>query len=540
MKSRLTAILLFAFTLFALLGCAEDRVTRTGVQPESDNQTWGVLIYAAGNYDGDQTSSSALSSSRAVATVRVMEIELKAPQTSTSACLATPAALGEVGIYDVEFSPRSPVGLLNSQLVANLGTVSTGDPRTLRTFLETSLLQIHADHYVLCLAGDGHGWQGMMGDYNDELGMPVNQLRDEIVSVSHLLPGGKFDILALYARNMGTIENVYELRDAAELVLTSTFNVEQPHHEIIAEWYRDLQSQPELTRDELAAYMLEAERLAQDTSQSVFLTTLWNTAAMEPLASAFNAFSTNWLAASATQAPTLLSLREELMHSELHNGVNVDIMEYANSIEASPVFQDAQYVDLVSSAQSLVAAAQTARVNAFGSEEGHGHMGLCFYFPTQTDLDTLVGDAYYGLSLSRNYSAWANYVKELPRAPQTAVEISGLGHVRAGLSVSNVIFFMDTMATGLPVPLRFLTPDWQPTTTNGDTVEYSISFSLTEADSVTARFGLIMDNDLDGAFSQGDRFGFWDLPGGGNFERVVLHRGDVLEDRNVFINFTRN
>ncbi|MBK8128183.1 MAG: hypothetical protein IPK53_04320 [bacterium] len=325
-----------------------------------------------------------------------------------------------------------------------------------------------------------------------------------------------------------------------ELVLTSTFNVEQPHHEIIAEWYRDLQSQPELTRDELAAYMLDAERLAQDTSRSVFLTTLWNTAAMEPLASAFNAFSANWLAASATQAPALLTLRDELMQSELHNGVNVDIMEYANRIEASPVFQDAQYVDLVSSAQGLVAAAQTARINAFGSEEGHGHMGLCFYFPTQTDLDTLVGDAYYGLSLSRDYSAWANYVKELPRAPQTTVEISGLGHVRAGLSVSNVIFFMDTMATGLPVPLRFLTPDWQPTTTNGDTVEYSISFSLTEADSVTARFGLIMDNDLDGAFSQGDRFGFWDLPGGGNFERVVLHRGDVLEDRNVFINFTRN
>ncbi|MBL0061123.1 MAG: hypothetical protein IPP40_06455 [bacterium] len=112
--------------------------------------------------------------------------------------------------------------------------------------------------------------------------------------------------------------------------------------------------------------------------------------------------------------------------------------------------------------------------------------------------------------------------------------------MRAGLSVNNLVFFMDTLATGLPNPIRFLTPEWEATTMNGDSVAYSISFSLTEADSLTARFGLIMDNDLNGIFSQGDRFGFWDLPGGSNFERIVLHRGDALTGRDVFINFTRN
>ncbi|MBL0061125.1 MAG: hypothetical protein IPP40_06465 [bacterium] len=285
-----TTILLF-LTITILFGCSEDRVTRTGIEPEADNQTWGVLIYAAGNYEGDQLSGPSMSSSRAVATVRVMETELNSPQTMTQACLATPAAQGEVGIYDVEFSPRQPVGLLNSELVANLGSVSTGDPQTLRMFLETSLSQMHADHYVLCLAGDGHGWQGMMGDYNNELGMLIDKLREEIESVSYLLPGGKFDILALYARNMGTIENVYELRNTADLVLTSTFNVEQPHHKIIAEWYRDLQSQPELNRDELAAYMIDAERLAQDTSEAVFFTTLWNTNTMNDVAAAFDTHS---------------------------------------------------------------------------------------------------------------------------------------------------------------------------------------------------------------------------------------------------------
>ncbi|MBL0061421.1 MAG: hypothetical protein IPP40_08040 [bacterium] len=217
MNSRFATTSLLFLSMTVFFGCAEDRVTRTGIEPEADNQTWGVLIYAAGNYEGDQLSGPSMSSSRAVATVRVMETELNSPQTMTQACLATPAAQGEVGIYDVEFSPRQPVGLLNSELVANLGSVSTGDPQTLRMFLETSLSQMHADHYVLCLAGDGHGWQGMMGDYNNELGMPIDKLREEIESVSHLLPGGKFDILALYARNMGTIENVYEFAEYSRL-----------------------------------------------------------------------------------------------------------------------------------------------------------------------------------------------------------------------------------------------------------------------------------------------------------------------------------
>ncbi len=540
MNPRFVTIALFVISLTILFGCAEDRVTHTSIQPESDHQTWGVLIYAAGNYEGDQLSASSLSSSRAVATVRVMETELGAPQTVTQACLATPAAQGEVGIYDVEFSPLVPAGLLNSELVANLGSVSTGDPQTLRMFLETSLSQMHADHYVLCLAGDGHGWQGMMGDYNNELGMPIDKLRQEIESVSYLLPNGEFDILALYSRNMGTIENVYELRDVAELVLTSTFNIEQPHHEIIAEWYRDLQSQPELSRDELAAYMIDAERLAQDTSQAVFFTTLWNTNSMNDVAEAFDVFSANWLEAGASQAPALLALRDELMQSELHNGVNVDIQEYAELIAASPVFGDAQYANLVTSAQDLVSAAHSARVAAYGSEEGNGHMGLCFYFPAQTDLDSTVGDAYAELGLSNSSPVWANYVKQLPRAPQTTISISGLGYVRAGLSVNNLVFFMDTLATGLPSPIRFLTPDWHATTANGDSVDYALTFSLTEADSLTARFGLIMDNDHNGIFSQGDRFGFWDLPGGSNFERIVLHRGDALTGRDVFINFTRN
>ncbi|MBL0061420.1 MAG: hypothetical protein IPP40_08035 [bacterium] len=296
------------------------------------------------------------------------------------------------------------------------------------------------------------------------------------------------------------------------MVLTSTFNVEQPHHKIISEWYRDLQSQPELTRDELAAYMIDAERLAQDTSEAVFFTTLWNTNTMNDVAAAFDTFSSNWLEASTTQAPALLTLRDELMQSELHNGINVDIQEYADRIAASPIFQDEQYAELITSAQDLVSTTRSARVSSYGSEEGNGHMGLCFYFPTQTDLDSTIGDAYADLGLSQTSPIWANYVKQLPRAPQTTVSISGLGYVRAGLSVNNLVFFMDTLATGLPNPIRFLTPEWEATTTNGDSVAYSISFSLTEADSLTARFGLIMDNDLNGIFSQGDRFGFWDLP----------------------------
>lgn len=541
MNSRIVSSLLIALAFTLALGCSEDRANRLATEPVSDSQTWGVLIYAAGNYDGDVIQNSQMSlTSRAIATVRVMETELNAPQTLTQACIAAPVTQGDVEIYEVDFSPRTPEGLLNSELVANLGQVSTGDPLTLRAFLETALSQMNADHYVLCLAGDGHGWQGMMGDYGNSLGMPVDMLRRELESVSHLLPNGGFDILALYARNMGTLENVYELRECADYIVTSTFNVEQPHHEIIAEWYRDLQAQPELSPRELAAYMIDAERLAQDTETAVFLTSLWDASAVGSIASAFDEFSRQWLAASELQSPTLLGIRDELMQTDLHNGIQLDIQEYADALAASGQFTDEQYAPFLDAAVNLVHAAEAARLMSYGSDDAAGHAGLCYYFPTQTDLDSTAGDAYAELQLSNVSGAWANYVKQLPRAPRMTVTISGLGHVRAGLSVQNLVFFMDTLATGLPAPTRNLSPQWTPVTANGDTVDYSISFSLTEADSMMVRFGLYIDNNQDGQLNTGDRFGFWDLPGGGNFERLMLHRGDVLTGRNVFINFNRN
>ncbi|MBL0061124.1 MAG: hypothetical protein IPP40_06460 [bacterium] len=108
-------------------------------------------------------------------------------------------------------------------------------------------------------------------------------------------------------------------------------------------------------------------------------------------------------------------MRDELMQSELHNGINVDIQEYADLIEESPSFQDEQYAALVTSAQNLVSAARSARVTSYGSEEGNGHMGLCFYFPTQTDLDSTIGDAYADLGLSQASPIWANYVNSSTR-----------------------------------------------------------------------------------------------------------------------------
>jgi len=538
MHSRLALAVLF-LALTIVFGCAEDRATRTITQSAADTQTWGVLIYAAGNYEGDVLDESDLSDSRAVATVRVMELEVSNPLTSTQACLATPDA-NDVAIYDVKFGPNQPEHLLNSEVIANLGSVSTGDPHTLATFLETSLSQMDADHYVLCLAGDGHGWQGMMGDYSNPLGMPVDRLRDEIESVSHLLPRGKFDILALYARNMGTLETVYEMRNSADLILTSALNIEQPHQKIISEWYQDLQAQPDLSPEELAAYMIDAERLAQDTSEAVFYTTLWNSAALENVSTAFQTYSDEWLNASAAHAPGLLALRDYLLRTDLHNRVQVDILEYANALAMSPEFSGSEFDALHGSAQSLTDAVLNARIRAYGSEDANGHAGLCYYFPLQLDLDTVVADHYAELELSGEATSWANYIQQLPRSENETVTISGIAYVRPGLTVSNLMFFMDTQATGLPAPVRLLTPQWSPISSAGDSASYSISFSLTEAETVTARFGLFNDNNADGELNSGDRFGFWDVAGGANFEIVTLNRGDVLTGRDVYINFNRN
>ncbi len=137
---------------FALLipGCEKDRDSRVIVSPIGNSQTWGVLIYAAGNYPGDELSGSVNGSlSRAVNTVREMELFYANDQITSYACLSSTEMGGNVGIYNIGFHPQTGDSLLGSTLVRDLGPASTANPATLREFLATAFEAIEADHYVL-------------------------------------------------------------------------------------------------------------------------------------------------------------------------------------------------------------------------------------------------------------------------------------------------------------------------------------------------------------------------------------------------------
>ncbi|MCB9357842.1 MAG: hypothetical protein H6508_08375 [Calditrichaeota bacterium] len=538
MTPRLALLCLVALFGLATIGCDKQRDALLVEDMSSSQVNWAVLVYVSGNYAGDILQEPIEGSlSRAISTVRVLEKTESPEIVETYVCIASSETNGEVGIYKVSYSGRIPETLFDAQLIRNLGAVSMADPMTLETFTSIVLDESSARHYMLALSGDGIGWRGVLGDNIRPEGMSLLNLHTAIDHASAFLPTNRFDVLCLYARNMGTVETVAQLSDHADYIMASPWRFEQPHSLIINEWYRDLSSQPQLSPEDLGAYVIDAERLAQDSSTTEYFSTLWKSDRIGPVEAAFEAFASQWAAVAPEHAAEVTNLRNEATDEGYYNSNFIDLARYAELIESSPAFEDESFDALRASASELQSKISDACIARFGSSASLRYGGLNLYFPTG-EVDSALSSSYGNLDISTSAPSWAGVIDSLASRGNSTVTITGQAYW-PGRSFHDVIFIVDTTSSSAIDPLYFGTPEWSVSSTAGDTISYSATIDLQSLDSLNIKqFLLVIDRDQDGNLNSGDSLGFWN-DGVSPFTAFTVHRGTTDADRNVLINRRR-
>jgi hypothetical protein len=520
-----------------LTGCESNRGPVVS-QSEQGGTSWAVLIYANGNYDGDLLAEQIEgTNSRALSTLRAIENTVASSSIETYICLSSSETNGQASVYRIEAHSGSLSGNGQVALVSTLGNVDMSQTTTLATFLDFVLSQSEAQRFALCLSGSGAGWVGMLGDTQHPEGMGLIDLTATLTQAAARIPLGRFDLLALYAPRMSTIETIIELRHSALYIASSPWVLEQPHNLSIETWYRDLAVQPTLEADELGAYMMDAERLAQDTADVEMFNTLWECGKLNEVELAFDHFATHWCEAVAEHSGALANLITEARSDGLYDETVVDLALYAASIAGSPEFSDSSYSGLVSSATRLVSAIHSANAARYGSSHSLPYGGMNLYLPLGGVMGPLDAAHYQDLQICEISPRWASVIDSLASRGSSTVTISGRGYW-PGHEFYNLYFYADTTLGGSFGVYEYAEPEWSFSSETHDTIQFSATFNLNSLDSLQIEFGLFIDRDDNGQFNTGDSLGGW-RTGSSNFTSFWVYRGTDDNTRDVTIRLRR-
>ncbi len=375
-----------------------------------------------------------------------------------------------------------------------------------------------------------------MGDQSQPTGMPLTELRATIGEFSGSLPAESLTCCVCYSKDMGAVETLLELRDLARFAVTYPWKLEQPHHLILKEWYRDLLSQPDLSAEGLGAYVIDAERLAQDLATDSVFATLWNMDAFANVESSFENFAGQWSILAPQNAQVFTAMRNGATDTDLYDSAYVDLGYYADLIAGAPEFAGEEYQGLRNSATDLSLAIGQARTAHIGSTAASLYSGLNFFYPSGS-VDTLTAQGYGALRIGTSVPSWSGVIDSLSRRGNTDITISGQAYW-PGNEFYSVHFFVDTLIGGAINSLASFEPQWQAVNSTLDTINYQATFSIPGVDSLEIEIGLFIDRDSGGTLSAGDSLGFWNN-GSGNFTPFTVHSGDVITDRNITVRFRR-
>ena len=112
---------------------------------------------------------------------------------------------------------------IGSKLLADLGEVNTGDPKTLTSFIRFAAEKFPAKRYMLILWDHGSTTSAVAIDFSSRDGLTPREVR-RAIEVS----GVTFEIIGFDACLMASIENAYELRNLARYMVASEENIPGP------------------------------------------------------------------------------------------------------------------------------------------------------------------------------------------------------------------------------------------------------------------------------------------------------------------------
>ncbi|HER25241.1 MAG TPA: hypothetical protein ENO17_09355 [Candidatus Atribacteria bacterium] len=151
---------------------------------------------------------------------------------------------------------------INSQLKSDLGELNMGDPQTLIDFTDWAMINYPAKKYLLVIWNHGGGFRSLnltkdiaWDDTNGGDKITMTELEYALSEISAQI-GGNIDIVGMDACLMAMTEVAYQIKDYADILVTSEENVPVdgwPYDTILAQ----LVSSPLISSDQLAADIVD-------------------------------------------------------------------------------------------------------------------------------------------------------------------------------------------------------------------------------------------------------------------------------------------
>jgi clostripain len=360
----------------------------------ADNSSWTVLVYLDGDNNLESAAIADLNQMEAApgnAAVKVLVQFDRAPGydstngdwTDTRRFLVTPdsgaTTLGSTQVW--------PTTTANYEL-------NMGDPETLVDFIAWGVQNYPADHYLLILWDHGDGWRAASLGGEPSKSICLDDTSSDRLTTPELMSalaaattslGGKLDIVACDACEMGMLELAYPLRDDADYYVASEElvpNAGFPYDTLL----ELLDAQPTLTPAQLCRVMVGSYAASYNSgSQGYAKVTLsaLDLARVVPVAAALDTFATELLSAELSDSGYARSVHNAADRTGLRlweSGSDTeykDLYAFAEAIEEGPP-TEALGAAAVSLQQTIRACVLSSAYVGF--PEGSFH-GLTIYYP---------------------------------------------------------------------------------------------------------------------------------------------------------------
>ncbi len=327
--------------------------------------------------------------------------------------------------YDPSYNPNNPNSAdrtIRSKLIADLGEVNMGSPKTLIDFVRWAKSNYPAKRYALVLWNHGRGAddlspyrakgvrriaqfgvmhpRGVIYDDTDrdflttpELGYALNEVKP-------------IDVVAFDACLMGMVEVAYEIRNAGSLMCASQLSPPSEGYRYDL-WLGELKQNPQMTPQELAKVIVEkyVQSVGQiaDVANSVV-----KLSEVASLANAISEFANELQRVADRYEYELANARNAAEASPEMEGLNFkDIYDYARRVK--------EYVDdqaVRSTADKVMERLKGAvLLNRFTNSSSNLN-GLSIYLPSP-DKANLTGIGYTNLAFAKdtNWDEWLSNQK---------------------------------------------------------------------------------------------------------------------------------
>lgn len=382
--------------------------TTTATPTPSTGVQWTVLVYFAADNSLEGYDLDDINEMEKAGSTDQVNIIAQSDRSGSSSY----GTGGWAGCRRYYITKDSDTSSINSTLIQDLGTINSGDPDQLESFIKWGIQNYPADKYAVIIWNHGSGWQGRTkgkiyraiaeddssgGDYIDQL-----ELKQVFQNVYSSL-GAKLDLIGMDACVMGNVEVAYDFINTGKYITFSQASEEAPG------WAYDLflqslVSDPTCDGAALGTYIVNAFAQEYGYNSSLTLSTI-DLSKVSSLTSSISTFVQSANDAMDSEQSTFSSVCQSLDSVDYYYTDYKDLdalMEYIASYTS-----DASVATAAQSVRTILAQAVVA--------EFHG------YSVTANGLSIWVPDSTYYSYYSSEYSdlgfasttQWADFLDQV-------------------------------------------------------------------------------------------------------------------------------